>query len=315
MKRVIIGIHGLANKPEKRLLAEWWKAALSEGLERINKSRLSLPFEMSYWAHHIYSCPKSDNVADPEDSLLLLEPYVHAEGGGSPERSRRLKKRALTVLEKVMAWSLVSSRDPLRKYRFEDLLIKRRFPELDFYYNNSEGRLRIQQELRRLLENHRDDSVLLIAHSMGSIIAYDLLSASPELQVAVFVTIGSPLAISSVLKRAHSRSLTEKGEIRAVVPEAVTGAWWNFFDLEDRIAFNYTLNDDCLPNSRGVVPVDRTVCNDYSYRGIKNAHKSFGYLRTIEMAAVVAGFLESPVPGLWSSLRGFFRGLVPRGSS
>ena len=31
MSKVIIGIHGLGNKPQKNLLEEWWKAAINEG--------------------------------------------------------------------------------------------------------------------------------------------------------------------------------------------------------------------------------------------------------------------------------------------
>ena len=34
-KKVIIGIHGLANKPEKKYLEPWWKSAILEGLEKI----------------------------------------------------------------------------------------------------------------------------------------------------------------------------------------------------------------------------------------------------------------------------------------
>ena len=31
---VIIGIHGLGNKPSPPLLAKWWKEAIREGLSR-----------------------------------------------------------------------------------------------------------------------------------------------------------------------------------------------------------------------------------------------------------------------------------------
>lgn len=34
MAGVIIGIHGLANKPEKSLLSTWWESALREGLSK-----------------------------------------------------------------------------------------------------------------------------------------------------------------------------------------------------------------------------------------------------------------------------------------
>ena len=35
MAKVIIAIHGLANKPPKKLLENWWKKAINEGYELI----------------------------------------------------------------------------------------------------------------------------------------------------------------------------------------------------------------------------------------------------------------------------------------
>ena len=34
MASVIIGTHGLANKPEKQLLSDWWETAIKEGLKK-----------------------------------------------------------------------------------------------------------------------------------------------------------------------------------------------------------------------------------------------------------------------------------------
>ena len=303
---VVIGIHGLANKPERGLLGGWWHAALLEGLERACWSRSGVRFEICYWAQHIYEKPKSSRVLDPGDPLFLSEPYIHSEGVRRSSGRSWLRKKALDVLEKVMDWALVSSEDPLRRYSFEDLLIRRRFPDLDLYYSNRDLCERIQGELVRLLEKYREQRVLLIAHSMGSIIAYDVLSAHPEFEVEILVTIGSPLAVPSVLKRAHTKFPTAAGEIRAVVPESVRKEWWNLADLEDKIALNYTLRDECEPNSGDVLPVDCVVKNDYSFKGVANHHKSYGYLRCGKMSEILVSFLKSRKQGF---LRNFFAGL------
>ena len=52
MAKVIIGIHGLANKPKKATLAKWWEEAIREGL-RVNRGRsdATFEFEMVYWAN------------------------------------------------------------------------------------------------------------------------------------------------------------------------------------------------------------------------------------------------------------------------
>ncbi len=41
MTKVIIGIHGLANKPMRETLADWWEKAIREGLE-VNRGLLNL---------------------------------------------------------------------------------------------------------------------------------------------------------------------------------------------------------------------------------------------------------------------------------
>ena len=147
---------------------------------------------------------------------------------------------------------------------------------------------------------------------MGSIIAYDVLSENPDLKVAVFVTIGSPLAIPSVLKRSVAKVSNGEG-IQAVVPEGVQRAWMNFSDLDDRIAMNYNLQDDCVSNSCGILPQDHIVVNDYIYKGVKNPHKSYGYLRSQEFAQVLSEFLSASRRGLFSRVAWYIKKIFSRG--
>ena len=85
---LIIGIHGLANKPEKNILSDWWRTSITEGLAK-NESVSSpqFDFEMVYWANHLY---KNHLHMDDEfhfDQLYNSEPYVEAVPG-----SLKLKK-------------------------------------------------------------------------------------------------------------------------------------------------------------------------------------------------------------------------------
>jgi len=57
MRKVIIGIHGLGNKPPKYLLQRWWKDAMIEGLNSSDIQQSLPKFELVYWADILYEKP------------------------------------------------------------------------------------------------------------------------------------------------------------------------------------------------------------------------------------------------------------------
>jgi len=83
MKKVIIGIHGLANKPEKTLLKKWWLKSVEEGLKNISGSKLipEFSFEMVHWADLLYKNYVHNNKAFYFDKLYNNEPYRKAKEG------------------------------------------------------------------------------------------------------------------------------------------------------------------------------------------------------------------------------------------
>jgi hypothetical protein len=79
MARVIIGIHGLGNKPDKATLKKWWRMSMNEGLKSIGKEDTSLTkFEMVYWADVMYDKPLDKSVKDPENPYFIEEKYTKA---------------------------------------------------------------------------------------------------------------------------------------------------------------------------------------------------------------------------------------------
>ena len=57
----IIGIHGLSNKPERKLLAQWWEAAIAEGLERNRGIHKGATLSSVYWADVMYPDGHDEN--------------------------------------------------------------------------------------------------------------------------------------------------------------------------------------------------------------------------------------------------------------
>jgi pimeloyl-ACP methyl ester carboxylesterase len=127
--------------------------------------------------------------------------------------------------------------------------------------------------------------VMLIAHSMGSIIAYDVLLNNPPFRVAHFITVGSPLGLGEV--KAHLAH--HVGPLR--VPQGVMN-WSNYADQRDPIAaLDMRLSSDFVPNDTGTVIRDYKVFNTYvGPSGKANPHKIYGYLRAPEVAQAIADF-------------------------
>jgi hypothetical protein len=197
-----------------------------------------------------------------------------------------------------------------------NLIIHHYFKDLELYYSaivkdehqkEVPARLLIQQKLIQVLRKHQDKDIFLIAHSMGSIIAYETLTLlEKEISIDTLVTVGSPLGQPVVMSKFLSESLPQiKANPKPSTPESIKKQWHNLSDLEDHVAMNYNLADDYGQNSFGVMPQDHVVYNNYTYEKKRNPHKSYGYLRTAELAQILYQFLSRDRSkwGFWLSNR------------
>jgi hypothetical protein len=300
MSKIIIGIHGLDNKPPWEILQRSWEKAVLEGLKEAGYLELPFRFSLVYWANLIYPEPLHPEETDTESPLYDDEPYVPA-GDFIRKEPSELRKKVLTYLSEQIKALFLNEDMSINFSSITDAIIQRYFKELDLYYcttcimKERSGVLVkdvIREQLTATLRHYRDSDILLIAHSMGSIIAYDVLTqCTPDITIDTFVTIGSPLGIPVVMSKiiSEQRQTVETVEI-ARVPEAVIRRWYNLSDLDDNMTVNYKLSDDFRENSHQVMVTDIIVSNNYEYRGKKNPHKSYGYLRTPELAEIVYSF-------------------------
>lgn len=281
---------------------------------------LTFNFELVYWAHYYNSRPLSIRIKDENHPLCITEPYAPAKPENANQPVSKLRKLGLDFAEKVL--DILFLRNRLVSLDIVgDWIIRKKFADLDFYYNehnvdDSEigllAKTQVRKELASALQRHRKKDILLLAHSMGSIIAYDVLTqVVPDIKIHTFITMGSPLGLPAIMKKIFKEQGKDfRKEKKVATPENIRHAWLNFSDLHDNIAFNYNLNDDYKPNSHGVGPRDFIVQNDYEYKGNKNPHKSYGYLRTPAVAKAIHAFLAEK-PTLWQRtlrwLMGLFR--------
>lgn len=302
MSKIIIGIHGLENKPPEKLLGKWWKKAISEGLQAIEHPNAYFDFELVYWADIFYPRPLNPLETDRKSPFYLDEPYARANNSIRNEPSK-FRRKVLDILEKQLDRLLLRKDLTSNFSGITDMILRRFFKDLTGYYggkyqienhDSEQAKKVIREKLANLLYNHREKEIMLIAHSMGSIIAYDVLVENVDnFQVDTFITIGSPLGLPVIMgKIAAERGLEKKGRQKLTTPENVMRNWCNFSDLNDKITYNYNLADDYDQNTRKVQAIDYIVSNDYEIDGAKNPHKVFGYLRTPEISRVIREFLS-----------------------
>jgi hypothetical protein len=168
---VIIGIHGLANKPKEETLGKWWRASIEEGLKRNQRcTGEAVSFDLVYWRDWRYPEP----VPDAEND----EPYTRARGsqplpayedgwfddvraglGNLPKEPLDWAKRCFGVNEVADAVLRTTLKDPAT------------------YYDEPEKRDMLRQKMKDKLAKHAGKRIMVIAHSMHSIIAHDVLRA------------------------------------------------------------------------------------------------------------------------------------------
>jgi Lecithin:cholesterol acyltransferase len=279
---ILIGIHGLKNKPAKDLLARWWAQSLAEGLQRNHGLTSSLTFELVYWADVQYPAPT------PE--VELDNPYIKADGQGPLRRydgSALDKVRA--IAEKWGGRTIDKGKDLIGLSPQVDRLLGMAFDDLRDYYWDPDVRTQIRARLASALQQHHDKRVCLIAHSMGSIIAYDVLRTLERQSPTIdhFVTLGSALGLPIVTQ--HIRDEFSK----STVPQQVK-QWTNLADPGDKVALDCSLADDYRSAPGAVRVQDVLVCNDYVDRiGKNDQHNSYGYLRTPELSDILRRFLTA----------------------
>jgi len=236
----------------------------------------------------------------------MREPYRPSTNKLMPEE-HPIRKKILNIIVKQLNKVFLNDDFSINYSFISDRVIQKFFADLDAYYTQEcvdenkkvcSVKEKLRGRLKEILIKYKKDEVLLIGHSMGSIIAYDVLSLlPPDVRVDTFITIGSPLGLPvMVSKIAAELDINHTPEKKLTVPLAVKTQWYNFSDLEDKVSINYMLGDDFSPNKNGLSVIDVEVFNDYEINKHRNPHKSYGYLRAPEVSNVIYNFMTHKKP-------------------
>lgn len=167
--------------------------------------------------------------------------------------------------------------------------------EINRYFDNVDNiacdiRKLLKQTLRPLLE--KNESILLIGHSLGSVIAYDTLwelSHQEGLHGKVdFLTIGSPLGMHYVQRQLMG--MRENG--KKSYPKLIR-RWINISSEGDIIALERNFHDsfeDMLKQGllRSIEDHNKGIYNYFRSDEGLNCHRSYGYLVNPAVGSVIA---------------------------
>ncbi|MFD0270841.1 hypothetical protein ACFVGY_30400 [Streptomyces sp. NPDC127106] len=159
------------------------------------------------------------------------------------------------------------------------LLVEHTFKDVHAYFFGGAGAA-IRDVVRQALDQAREGTgaggpLVVVGHSLGSIAAYEVLAEEPR-SVDLFVTIGSPLAITEIQDVLAGRP---------AVPAGVA-VWRNASDLRDLVALDHTLRPEYAPVH---LVTDHLVLNTSG-----NHHGAREYLTT--------GPVREPVRALFGGL-------------
>lgn len=135
------------------------------------------------------------------------------------------------------------------------------------YFFDKDRRERMRTIFRNRLTNA--GPVVVVAHSQGSMIAYDVLRElqAADCDVRLFVTCGSPLGLKPVRERFRKWTNSQKLPWPPCVQR-----WVNVARVGDIVCADRTLNDE-------VTASEARRVEDFEVARISNAHSIKGYLR------------------------------------
>ncbi len=154
-------------------------------------------------------------------------------------------------------------------------LIKKFLIEIYLYLANPEFMQQVHERIGQQLHSHQP--CILIAHSLGSVIAYNYLIQHPELNIQRFISLGSPLAFRVIQSHLAQPLLR---------PSAISGDWINFYSHDDFLT--------AFPLTAAPFVFDPPIINHEIRTSWQRPHDIEGYLEHPQVVASILELLKNP---------------------
>ena len=278
----VVGVHGIAQQVKgSETLAASWVPALRDGV-RLSGSEPPEPSDVVIAFYgDVFRKPGAkafgepdyiaEDVEDPLERDLLLELWwgeaARADSGVTgPDEKTKLRtpsvvQRALNALSQSKFFAGLG----------EHLIIAL-IKQVRAYLTDERIREAAQQRLCAAVQS---DTVVLVGHSLGSVVAYEAVCAHPEWPVSL-VTLGCPLGIRNIVfDRLRPPPVGQRG----VFPPGVR-SWTNIADRGDVVALVKSLQ-----------PLFGGGVTDLLVNNGPKAHDVSPYLTAVETGRVIASAL------------------------
>lgn len=292
MTKQLVLVHGRSqeHKDSKALKVEWLDA-LAEGLA---KSNLKLPVAESdvrfpFYGDALYDLTNGKS-ADAAAEIIVRGTDADADEQRFTRSVMEEIRQKAGISDAQLAQAAgedVVRRGPQNLEWFQGILqaIDRYVPhgsgtsialftrDVYQYLKNSATRQKIEDGVSQAMTPGVE--TIVVSHSLGTVVAYNLLRREGHLRgwkVPLFITVGSPLAITEIRKALKSFAPTRCPECAA--------AWFNAMDERDVVAL-YPLDTARFP----LDPLNPTILNKTDVRNrTRNRHGIAGYLDDKEVA-------------------------------
>jgi hypothetical protein len=287
-KPLIVYIPGLKPKPEPGAHRRELFRCLLEGVRRLDPETATAlgeteaAFEIVSWTYDFYGEHRDISLDQQDlDSLLKISTASESDRAIATSWKRRLLRWMFRTAD-FLPFAIPS-------IATEELELHLR--DLHRYTQNRNGSAdAARDKLKTVLNNAAaaERPVLLLAHSMGSVIAYDALwqlsqETGRDTRVHLLVTMGSPLGQKLIQRR-----LLSSKEQR--YPQNIAN-WINLAAVGELTAIDMTLKSDFgeMVDLGLVADIDdRAIYNYYHMHGTLNVHAEYGYLINEVTASIVS---------------------------
>ncbi|MFG2785708.1 hypothetical protein ACGFY7_48815 [Streptomyces prunicolor] len=267
----VVAVHGIGQQTRgEQSLLRVWLPAINDGLTRAGAAELLAEPDVAVAFYGDVFRPESEFLAvgDPpytaanvaggfEQELLLAwwqaaadsDPSVVPPDADTLVATPRSVQAALRALSGSRFFAGLALRAMV-----SDLKQVRR------YLADPDLRARI---LARVTDQISQDTRVVVAHSLGSVVAYEALCARPGHPARALITLGSPLGISHlILHRLQPPPLTLGDRPRGVWPGGERLVWTNLADGGDVVALVKDLRPAFGEQVRGAVVHNGATAHD-----------------------------------------------------